>query len=174
MQIFEDRVKSWCCLIWIYVMVLSGTVTDFCLYILKVLSLLLSLLSLYFLHQVNLWLMWDAKRGLRGGVLSGGWGWSRLARLFSAAVCVQGDSQCPGKARLDWAHLQGLCFQSLCPFYVPALLTEEVLNFSFISLESLASVTSSRIQTTQFLSQAFRFTWKINTRMWENCLLDTV
>lgn len=52
MQIFEDKVRSWYCLIWIYEMVLSVTVTAFCLYILKVLSLLLSLLlSLYFLHK---------------------------------------------------------------------------------------------------------------------------
>lgn len=147
----------------------------YCFVIILSKSLVLALVSVVILvisFSKWPWLMWG-QRGVLSGVSL------RLILVCQAVLCCSlcaQDWQCPGAARLDWAHLQGLCLQSLHPLCVPAVLTEEVLNFSPIPLESLArsSVTSIRIQTARFLSQAFRFNWKINTRMWEICLLDTV
>lgn len=65
-------------------------------------------------------------------------------------VCVCRGTLCAWEARLDWAHLQSLCFQGLQPLYVPTLLTEEVLNFSPISLESLVRPLSDIQQNSNY------------------------
>lgn len=97
--------------------------------------------------------------GWREGICQGcSWGWFWFVRLFSPAVesmeepvvCVCRGTLCAWEARLDWAHLQSLCFQGLQPLYVPTLLTEEVLNFSPISLESLARPLSDIQQNSNY------------------------
>lgn len=141
-------------------MVLCVTVPAFCLYIPKVLSLLLSLLlSLYFLHQVEP--VVDVRcqevaegRGFVRDVPEADSGLSGCSVLLWRArrnlwfVCAEGLCVL---GRPGWTGLTfSLCFQGLQPLYVPTLLTEEVLNFSPISLESLARPLSDIQQNSNY------------------------